>query len=87
MGEGEMREILSIHPCGISRVILYAVKSYDMGPPALPALLPIQWKVCCGFLSPLKYIASAGLELANLGSSGKYTSHYTTDSTWQEVTN
>jgi hypothetical protein len=24
--------ILSIHPCGISRVLLHAVKSYDMGP-------------------------------------------------------
>jgi hypothetical protein len=32
MGEGEMREILFIHPCGTSRVLLYAVKSYDMGP-------------------------------------------------------
>jgi hypothetical protein len=32
MGErGEMR-ILSIHPCGTSRDILHAVKSYDMGP-------------------------------------------------------
>jgi hypothetical protein len=31
MGEGEMREMLSIHPCGTSRVILHAVKSY-MGP-------------------------------------------------------
>jgi hypothetical protein len=30
MNEVEMR-ILSIHPCGISRVILHAVKSYDMG--------------------------------------------------------
>jgi hypothetical protein len=32
MGEGEMREILSIHPCETSRVLLHAVKSYDMGP-------------------------------------------------------
>jgi hypothetical protein len=32
MGEGEIREILSIHPCGTSRVLLHAVKSYDMGP-------------------------------------------------------
>jgi hypothetical protein len=37
MGErGEIR-ILSIHPCGTSRVLLDAVKSYD-----LSALLPIR---------------------------------------------
>jgi hypothetical protein len=30
---------------------LTSVKSYSMGP---PALLPIQRKVCCGFLLPLK---------------------------------
>jgi hypothetical protein len=29
---------------------LHAIKSYDMG----LALLPLQRKVCCGFLSPLK---------------------------------
>jgi hypothetical protein len=27
--------ILSLHPCGISRVILHAVKFYDMGPSPL----------------------------------------------------
>jgi hypothetical protein len=32
MGEGEMREISSIHPYGTSRVLLHDVKSYDMGP-------------------------------------------------------
>jgi hypothetical protein len=37
MGEGY--ENLSIHPRGTSRVLLHAVKSYDMGP---PALLPIR---------------------------------------------
>jgi hypothetical protein len=31
--------ILSIRPCGTSRVLLHAVKSYDMGP---SALLPIR---------------------------------------------
>jgi hypothetical protein len=31
MGEEEMRT-LSIHPCGTYRVLLHAVKSYDMGP-------------------------------------------------------
>jgi hypothetical protein len=29
---GEEMSIFSIHPCGISGVILLAVKSYDMGP-------------------------------------------------------
>jgi hypothetical protein len=48
--EKEMR-IESIRPRGTSRVLLSAVKSYDMGP---PALLSIRRKVCCGFLSPLK---------------------------------
>jgi hypothetical protein len=32
-------------------LFLHAVKSYDMGP---PALFPVRRKVCCGFLSPLK---------------------------------
>jgi hypothetical protein len=36
---GEEMRILSIHPCGISRVLLHAVKSYDMGP---SALIPIR---------------------------------------------
>jgi hypothetical protein len=39
-----------IHPRGTSRALQHAVKSYDMGP---PALLPILRKVCCGFLSLL----------------------------------
>jgi hypothetical protein len=47
---------------GLERVLLHVVKSYDMGP---AALLPIRRKVCCGFLSPLKYIVLAGFELAN----------------------
>jgi hypothetical protein len=32
MGERGKMRILSIHPCGTSREILHAVKSYDMGP-------------------------------------------------------
>jgi hypothetical protein len=32
LGEGEMGEILSVHPCGNSGVLLHAVKSYNMGP-------------------------------------------------------
>jgi hypothetical protein len=33
----------------LASILLHAVKSYDMGP---AALLPIQTKACCGFLSP-----------------------------------
>jgi hypothetical protein len=29
---GQEMRILSIHPCGTSRILLHAVKSYDMGP-------------------------------------------------------
>jgi hypothetical protein len=49
-----------------------------MGP---PALLPIRRKVCCGFLLPLKSIASAGFVPATVGSNGKHTNHYTTETT------
>jgi hypothetical protein len=63
-----------------STVLLHVVKSYDMGPPAL-LVRPIRRKVCCGFLSPLKSIPSAGFEPATLGSSGKQTYHYPTEAT------
>jgi hypothetical protein len=36
------------HTC---RVLLHAIKSYNMRP---PALLPLERKVCCRFLLPLK---------------------------------
>jgi hypothetical protein len=49
---GEEMRILSIRPCGTSRVLLHAVKSYDMG--TFPLYFPSERKVCCGFLSPLK---------------------------------
>jgi hypothetical protein len=38
-------------PCGTSRGLQHAVKSYDMGP---QALLPIRRKLCWGFVLPLK---------------------------------
>jgi hypothetical protein len=47
---------------------LHSAKSYDIGH---PALLPIRRKACCGFLSPLKTIALAGVKTWNLGSSIK----------------
>jgi hypothetical protein len=53
-----------------------------MGP---PALLPVRRKACCGFLSTLKSITSAGFEPAILGSSGKHNNHYTTEATHVHV--
>jgi hypothetical protein len=46
-------------------IYLHAVKPYDVGP---TALLLLRRKACCGLLSRLKSIASAGFEIANLGS-------------------
>jgi hypothetical protein len=42
-----------------------------------PLYFPSERKVCCGYLSPLKSIASVGFEPAILGSNGKHTNHYT----------
>jgi hypothetical protein len=50
-GINEGVRILRISNWNTSRVLQHAVKSYDMGP---PALLPIRRKLYCGFLSPLK---------------------------------
>jgi hypothetical protein len=65
--------ILSIRPCGTSRVLSHAVKSYDIGP---PALLPVREE---GVLRI--FIALTGFERANFGSSGKHSNHYTTKAT------
>jgi hypothetical protein len=67
-----------MHPRGTLRVLLHAVKSYDMGP-----YFPSERNVCCGFLSPCKSVALAGFEPATFGSSGKHTSYYTTKATVQ----
>jgi hypothetical protein len=61
---------------------LDVVKSYNIGPPALLLLR----KACCGFVSPLKTIPSAGYEPANPGSNDKNTNHYTTERLSAEVT-
>jgi hypothetical protein len=39
-------------------------------------------KSCCGFVSPLKSIASYGFEPANLGYSGNRNNHYTAENDW-----
>jgi hypothetical protein len=40
---GEEMRILSIRPRGTSRVLLYAVKSYDMGPSRFTSHLRGMW--------------------------------------------
>jgi hypothetical protein len=49
-----------------------------MGP---SALLSRRRKECCGFLSLLKSIASAGFEPSNFESNGKHSNRYTTEAT------
>jgi hypothetical protein len=75
---GEEMRILSIRPCGTSRVLLHAVNSYDMG----PSLLPIREEgVLRIFIALKKSIALAGFEPANFGSSGKHINYHTTKAT------
>jgi hypothetical protein len=59
---------------------LYVAKSYDR---ADGFTSPSKEGVLCGFLSPLKSIASAESEPVNLGSNGKHANHYTTDATME----
>jgi hypothetical protein len=52
----KQKEWEKVKPCKVflfilASDILHAIKAYNMGP---PALLLLQRKVCCGFLSPLK---------------------------------
>jgi hypothetical protein len=65
--------ILSIHPCGTSRVLLHAVKSYDMGTSGFtshPKLSVL--RICIAFKNPSPW---PGFELTNFGSSGQHTNH------------
>jgi hypothetical protein len=72
--------IESIHPHGTSRVLLHAVKSYDMGPSRFTS--HPKGKCAADFYRPEKSITLAGFKLAIFGSSGKHTNHYTTKVTW-----
>jgi hypothetical protein len=79
MGEkGEMR-ILSTHPCGTSRVLLHAVKSYDMGPSRFYSHR--RARCAADFIALRKSSPWLGLEPATFGSSGQHTNHYTTKAT------
>jgi hypothetical protein len=61
MGEGE---IVSIRPCGTSRVLLHAVKSYDMGPSRFTS--HPRGRCAADFYRPEKSIALAGFGIRNL---------------------
>jgi hypothetical protein len=72
--------ILSIRPCGTSRVILHTVKSYTTWD--LPALLPIREEGVLRIFIALKNPSTwPGFEPATFGSSGQHTNHYTTKAT------
>jgi hypothetical protein len=58
------------------RIILRAVKSYDMG---CSDLFPVRGSCAANFYLPSKSIALGESEPTNLGSSGKHTNHYTTE--------
>jgi hypothetical protein len=75
---GEEMRILSIHPCGPSRIFLHTTKSYDMGPSSFTSQ-PKEEGVLRIF------IALAGFEPATFGSSGKHSNHYTTKATYASL--
>jgi hypothetical protein len=81
MGEGKMREILSIHPCGTSRVLLNAVKSY-MGPSRFTSH-PKEGvlRIFIALKNPWPAAPWPGFEPATFGSSSQHTNDYTTKAT------
>jgi hypothetical protein len=80
MGEGEMRETLSIHPCGTSRIFFYVIKSYDMGPSRFTSHPRGR---CAAYFIALKYPSPwPGFEAETFGSSGQHTNHYTTEAAY-----
>jgi hypothetical protein len=72
----ERGKILSIHPCGTSRVLLQAVNLTICD---LPALLHIREEGVLRIFIDLKNPSPwPGFEPATFGSSGQHTNHYTT---------
>jgi hypothetical protein len=74
MGEGEIREILSVHPCGTSRVLLRVVKCYDMGPSRFTS--HPRGRCAADFIAFKNPPPWPGFEPATFGSSGQHTNHY-----------
>jgi hypothetical protein len=79
MGEGEIREILSIHSRGTSRAPLHAVKSYDMGPSRFTS--HPRGRCAEDFIALKNPSPWPDFEPATFGSSGQHTNHYTTKAT------
>jgi hypothetical protein len=71
--------ILSIRPCGTSRVLFHAVKSYDMGPSRLTS--HPRGRCAADFIALRNPSPWPGFELATFGSSGQHTNHYTSKAT------
>jgi hypothetical protein len=74
---GEEMRILSVRPCGTSRVLLHAVKSYDMEP---SRFAPHPRGRCAA-----DFYRLGRFEPATFGPSGKHTNHYTTKATSSDV--
>jgi hypothetical protein len=70
-----------MRPRGTLRVLLHAVKSYDMGPYGFTS--HPRGMCAADFYRPWKSVALAGFEPATFGSSGKHTNYYTTKATVQ----
>jgi hypothetical protein len=68
-----MREILSIHPCGTSRVLLHAVKSYDMRSSSFTS--HPRGRRAADFIALKNPSPWPGFEPAIFGSSGQHTNH------------
>jgi hypothetical protein len=73
---GKDMRILSIRPYGTSKVLLHAVKSYDMEPSRFNS--HPRGRCAADFYSLKKFIALAGFEPGTFGSNGKHTNHYIT---------
>jgi hypothetical protein len=78
MGEGEVREVLSIPPCGTSRVLLSAVKSYDVGPSRFTSHPRGRCVAIFALKNPSHW---PGSQPATFGSIDQHTNHYTIKAT------
>jgi hypothetical protein len=75
--------ILSFYPCGATRVLLHAIKSYDMGPSRFTSYP--RGRCDADFYRPKESVALARFEPTTFGSSGKHTNHYTTKVTFPKL--
>jgi hypothetical protein len=78
MGEGN-ESVVCPSPWEFIRVLLHAVKSYDMGTSGFTS--HPRGRCAADFCRPQKSIALALFEPATFWSSGKHTNHYNTKAT------